>query len=289
MNKRGVFLFLFLLGACPASLFAQKENNIWYFGNKIGLDFHSIPPKPLQNSEMLAPEGCASVCDSAGNLLFYTGAGKVWNKKHQVMENGSGLLVNGSSTQSSVAVKKPGSYTEYYVFSADSYENPGDGVNYSVVDLSYNGGLGKVTEKNKKLYNGISSEKVTCVKNAKNDGYWIITHPVGSSAFYVYGFTVSGINTVPVISHTGTSYTYNPILGINGYLKASPNGKKLVACLGGINNSGIELFDFDNSTGIVSNGVILEEGYSFYGCSFSPNSKLLYATGHPKLLLQFDV
>lgn len=38
-------------------------------------------------------EACASISDSAGNLLFYTNGEKVWNKNHEVMPNGEGLEI----------------------------------------------------------------------------------------------------------------------------------------------------------------------------------------------------
>jgi hypothetical protein len=37
-------------------------------------------------------EGCATISNSSGQLLFYTDGITVYNRNHQVMPNGTGLL-----------------------------------------------------------------------------------------------------------------------------------------------------------------------------------------------------
>ena len=58
-------------------VFAQKETNIWYFGANAGLDFNSVSPVAITNSAMNQAEGCSTISDANGNLLFYT---NVFNK-----------------------------------------------------------------------------------------------------------------------------------------------------------------------------------------------------------------
>ncbi|TXI67741.1 MAG: hypothetical protein E6Q46_02540 [Flavobacterium sp.] len=72
--------------------FAQGEANIWYFGNKAGISFNSGVPVPLLDGQMQADEGCATLSDANGNLLFYTNGITVWNRNHQIMPNGTGLM-----------------------------------------------------------------------------------------------------------------------------------------------------------------------------------------------------
>ena len=78
---------------------SQKENNIWYFGNRAGLDFNSGTPVNLNNGKLLSIEGCTSICNASGQLLFYSNGMKVWNRNHQVMQNGNNLKGNVTSTQ----------------------------------------------------------------------------------------------------------------------------------------------------------------------------------------------
>jgi hypothetical protein len=75
-----------------------------------------------------------------------------------------------------------------------------------------------------------------------------------------------------------------------GYLKASPDGKRLAAAWQGSTwkeNGFIEVYDFDAATGMVSNAIpiAIPTGVDYsvsrrvpYGLSFSPDSRRLYAT-----------
>ena len=79
-----------MLVSMPA--FAQKETSVWYFGDNAGLDFKSGSPVALLDGALATREGCATICDNNGGILFYTEGTKVWNKNHQIMDNGTGLL-----------------------------------------------------------------------------------------------------------------------------------------------------------------------------------------------------
>src|ERR1051326_8915476 len=102
-----ILVLLALAGDTPA----QKPAMNWYFGQKAGLDFNSGTPVPVLGSSMWATEGCTSISDSNGNLLFYTYGDTVWNKNHQPMPNGFGLFGHQNSTQSALIVPLPGSST----------------------------------------------------------------------------------------------------------------------------------------------------------------------------------
>ena len=51
-------------------VFSQKEANIWYFGSFAGLDFNSGSPVALLDGQLETAEGCATISDANGNLLF---------------------------------------------------------------------------------------------------------------------------------------------------------------------------------------------------------------------------
>src|SRR6185295_10516236 len=91
----------------------------------------------LYNSAMSQYEGSASIADENGDLLFYTDGLSVWNKNHQIMPNGSGMLGNPSSTQSALIIPVPSSDSLYYIFVCD-----GGTAHYSQLDMTLNGGLG---------------------------------------------------------------------------------------------------------------------------------------------------
>ena len=68
---------LFLLALSPIYLKAQNEENIWFFGDSAGISFNSGKPGLLLGSKIATWEGCSTISDSLGNLLFYTDGEKV--------------------------------------------------------------------------------------------------------------------------------------------------------------------------------------------------------------------
>jgi hypothetical protein len=92
-----------------SSLLGQGEANNWYFGQFAAISFETSPPTALDNSAMFSLEGCATISDEDGVLLFYTDGLTVYNVLHEIMENGEGLLGGSSSTQSGIIVPMPGS------------------------------------------------------------------------------------------------------------------------------------------------------------------------------------
>ncbi|WP_140487091.1 T9SS type B sorting domain-containing protein [Flavobacterium sp. GSA192] len=271
MKKKILFIILLFLSLVS---YSQGEANIWYFGEYAGLDFNSGSPVPLTNGQLFTYEGCATISDSFGQLLFYTDGGYVFNRNHQVMVNGTGLMGNESSTQSAIIVKKPNSATIYYIFTSAEL-GTAKGVRYSEVDLSQDGGLGAVTSNKNILLVTPACEKLTAVKDKTGDAIWVITHGFGNNNFYAFSIDNMGVNQTPVISSTGV--VANPVDGIYsiGYIKVAPLGDKLI-CSNRL--SLVELFDFNNATGVVSNPRLITDKESNYGAEFSQSGKIAYIT-----------
>jgi len=251
-------------------------SSIWYFGANAGLDFKTEPPTPLLDGMVNTSEGCAAISDASGNLMFYTDGMTVWTKTHVAMPNGTGLLGNPSTSQSGIIVPDMSNANLFYVFSISAYSSCN--VTYSIVDMTLNGGLGDVTTKNTVLLTG-TTEMQNVVKSSDGTYWWYITQK--ESSIYAYKIESTGVNTTPVISTVGMSITSEI-----GYLKASPQGNKL-ACSYYFAGK-VQIFDFDASTGIVSNAVTLDLA-SAYGCEFSPDGNILYAAGFQTTLVQYDL
>ncbi|HOZ87944.1 MAG TPA: hypothetical protein PL029_09305, partial [Bacteroidia bacterium] len=249
---------------------AQFENAKWYFGGFVCLDFMTNPPTVLNNGALSTMEGCSTISDATGNLLFYSDGIKVWNKQHALMINGTGLNGGSSTTQSALIVKKPGSSSLYYVFTMGvSYPNYGGPLNYSIVDMTQAGGMGSVITKNV-FMDSICTEKLAAARHCNGVDAWIIMHSNHSNSFKAFLLSSSGLNINPVVSSVGTVHNS----GATGYLKVSPNGQKLGLA---VNQSGFELYDFDKATGIVSNPLMLGgQPQSPYGCEFSPDGSKFY-------------
>src|SRR5699024_9106970 len=175
------------------------------------------------------------------------------NANHELMQNGTGLYGDPSSTQSAIIIPVPGDDIRYIVFTADANALP-DGLNYSIVDMSLDNGLGAVLSNKKNiLLETPIAEKLTAAYHSNNEDIWVIAHKMESNEFLAYLVTNDGVNTNPIISAVGDNHVGGPLgNGAIGAIKISPDGKKL-ACAKLSFESGLELFDFDTSTGEVSN------------------------------------
>lgn len=120
MKSHIVLCLLFALFLREGSVCAQtpsKYANTWYFGGQAGMKFDGQnPPVALTDGKMSTLEGCSTISDKDGNLLFYTNGVFVWNSQHDTMINGDSLWGHFSSAQSALIVPKPGSNTIYYIF-----------------------------------------------------------------------------------------------------------------------------------------------------------------------------
>jgi len=290
MHKTGITYFvccLFILCLTTKSAFSQQGNN-WYFGEMAGITFNTNPPSALMDGKLNTYEGCTSISDATGNLLFYTDGSTVYNRNHVIMPNGTGLLGGASSTSSGIVIPKPGSNTIYYLFTAEPINATlVTTYAYSEIDMQLDGGLGDVvaSKKNIVLYTP-ATERLAAVKHANGIDYWIITKRFGDNRFLVYQVSCTGVNTTPVVSSIG--FVPTGIYDAIGALKVSPNGKKV--CMAVTGGAG-QLFDFDIATGMLSNLVELT-GYTFnriYGVEFSPNSKKLYISSNANWINQYDI
>jgi len=263
----------------------QGITSNWYFGIHAGLYFSATTPIILNNNAMFVTEGCATISDENGNLLFYTEGDTIWNKQHLPMANGSGLIGNSSSTQGSLIIKRPMSQSEYFVFTLDEMASA-NGLHYSVVNSILAAGLGSVTTKNAPLLQIPCSEKMTAVKHCNGVDFWVVVHAFNSSNFHAFLLTAAGVTSTAVISQVGSSHISQEWLGC---MKLSPNGKKLAVC--SYNTpSKVEIFDFNNTTGVIIAPVSFTVPF-VYGCEFSPDGNKLYATGNASgpCLFQWDL
>ncbi|MFC5271362.1 T9SS type A sorting domain-containing protein [Adhaeribacter terreus] len=282
-------LWLFIVLSKVSNVFGQKETANWFFGSGAGLDFNGSAPVATTNGSLHTLEGCSSISDSTGKLLFYTDGVKVWNRMHQVMANGTDLWGNWSTTQSALIVKQP-SLDLYYIFTVDfqagAFGNYG-GLAYSIVDMRLEDGLGAVTTKNTPLLTP-TAEKISAVHHRNGTDVWIMTQQWGSNAKYAWLLTGNGLNPTPAISRLGIVHN-NPVNGngqAQGHLKFSHNGQKAASTI--THNGLIELYDFDNSTGVLSNLKTLNMDDGYYALEFSPNDSILYTTSNTKLY-QFHI
>jgi hypothetical protein len=223
--KKGSLLFIFFVLIHLVS-FSQKQSYFWYFGNKAGLNFNQTPPQVLTNAKVGSIEGCASISDANGNLLFYTNGLSVVNRDHEIMVNGNGLLGDLSSTNNVVIVPLPGSDSIYYLFTIGATGQALKGFRYSIVNMKLQNGLGEVTVKNA-LLDDECFEKLAAVRHCNKKDVWITVRKWNTDQYFTYLVTASGINSTPVVSSTGLVISGLPNNAL-GTLKFSANGKKFI-------------------------------------------------------------
>ncbi|SFN35313.1 T9SS type B sorting domain-containing protein [Salegentibacter flavus] len=308
--KLSLFLLCILTLALSQPLMAQREAANWYFGDRAGLDFNTGVPVP-QTGNLQTVEGCATISDRLGNLLFYTDGIQVYDRQHNRMPNGYGLKGNVSSTQSAIIIPKPANPGKYYIFTVDKpdyyqiEDDPIEGVNYTEIDMSLNNGFGDVVPNRKNIHlitydpndatenEFKNSEKISAVNHADGSSFWVVTQFV--DRFLAFKVSAQGVNTTPVVSTTPNSVPprldeYNINVTAIGYLKISPDAKMMASvnsstALGsprtGTKKSGkVFLYNFDNLTGKVSDEQILLVDSYPYGVEFSPKSTKLYVTAN---------
>lgn len=260
----------------------------WHMAGNVHLDFSAGNPAVNNNSAMETFESNISYSDASGNLLFYSNMGRInnampsqstgllWNRNHEVMPNGN--LVDSVGCQSAenggIVIPDFNNPKIYHLYTTDCqetiwyYPSKHIGLRRTSINMALDGGLGDVIEKGTAIF-GDSTQRVgggiAATKHANGIDYWIVIHSLNYSGtnttFYTFLVTAGGISG-PYSQDIGTSEIYpSPI-------EISPSGNKIVY--------GQELFDFDNSTGQLSNPIDI--GYNPLGTSFSPNGALLYTT-----------
>lgn len=287
---------LIVICALCTSLFAQAQqghNKVWALGTKTGLDFNTSPPSIITTNISSANEGSATVADQNGNLQFYTNGTNVWNASGNIMPNGSNIngtgLNTASTTQAAVIVPFPGNANKYYLFSLTPVSNCRLFVN--VVDMTLDNGAGDIDttfQLRKTVLQGGLTEKMIAAPGC-NSSVWLLVHSNSSATFMAYHITVNGINLQPVISQAGNleGNKYN-----QGVMKYASETSKIMTCTFSANGSnlGLEVYDFDSSTGIVSAAILLDS-INAYGGTFSPNGSKVYAQAitSPGSVYQYDL
>lgn len=290
----------------PIAAYSQGESNVWYFGYNCGLDFNTTPPTALLDGELSTDEGCASICDASGKLLFYSNGETIWNREHQIMQNGNGLCGHFSTSQSATIVPIPYSETQYYIFTIAGQVGTWtgkEGLFYSIIDMALDDGKGAVTEKNVRLADYVT-EKQCVLRHENGRDIWLVSHRFDSDEFLSFLVSCTGISE-PVISRVGSIHKENTVCcetsSAIGCMKASPDNKRLATAwweVDSIDQTGgaatsckLEIFSFDNESGLVFDPISIKKRGRNYGVCFSPNSNILYLshTYFGSNILQYDL
>jgi len=293
MKIRNCLLLLFL-GLYFQSV-AQKEAYNWYFGQHAALNFSSGAPVSLAGSAMVAPNGCTSISDSAGNLLFYSNGKEVWNRNHMQMQNGYGLNGQEFAPQSALALKAPGSDSRYYLFTIGGGASDQYGAFYTTIDMLLDDGLGSVLpwQKNIPLVGADSvKDALGAIAFGDKEGYWVFVRSFTvQNKILAYLVDETGVHQQPVVSPG----IYNSSINVgSGTVKVSPDGRYLIYSPSQWvwNLPMTELYALNSYTGEATPVFRFDSGGVNWGAEFSANSEFLYLTpalSDSSYIVQFDM
>jgi hypothetical protein len=267
----------------------DQSNNIWYFGDGAGLDFNPDPndenapiPRPIAAAHpQNIPAGTSTVSDQAGQVLFFTDGQSVWDLNGALMQNGSDIGGSNTSSQGVLAVGVPTQPTLYYLFTTQASSSGTNVVSFSLVDIKAENstGVGNVVTKNNFLFSPSTEHSAALTAG---DITWVVFHELGNNTFRAYPVSSQGIGQA-VLSSVGSTHGYSSGIGA---MKFSPDGTKLAITRseGGCNR--VEIFDFNQQTGELSEYALLDLGCNgdVYGLEFSPDSDRIlvsYRDGGP--------
>lgn len=270
-------------------------NQNWVFGVGAELDFSSVPPIARNNGRLIdTNEGCSSISDANGNLLFYTDGLKVWDNTNQVRV--TGLRGNKSSTQSSIIVPVPAMSDEYYILTADGASGTDHHIAATQININTWNAQSILLQGAFDVTSTSPTEKITAIQKDNCSDFWLltvvqektaITGGVGRGILRIFEITSSGIQHY---SDTSLDETVRDL----GYLKASSDSKK-IAFANWVAHT-IILLDFDVVTGsinLITKQVISittvpisltnpqpnsQHSRCVYGIEFSPDNQFLYFT-----------
>jgi len=241
--------------------------------------------------------GNSSLCDSMGNLLFFTNGEKVYNANYALMSNGNNLNATNQNgiyqPQGALSLPFPAHNNWYRVLVSEIkvfspqlvtgvklYDNLVE-VNPSTPQVS------EVLLKNQVMIeDSLEYGQVTAVKHANGRDWWVLVPESHSNRYYTMLLDPTGLSLVDTQAVGDIFYA-----GL-GQAVFSPDGTKYVRANGIKTTTPTDLYiyDFDRCTGKLFNPIHLEyENWGFgTGCAISPNSRFLYAI-NANYIFQYDL
>ena len=319
-KKLGITLYLLSLFLCS---FSQHRSDKWMLGYglvtgiKPAMDFSSGVADTFSLTrpmEFFITD--ASICDTSGQLLFYTNGQQIENRFQSPLFNSSNFNSGWGQTfytrglgysQGAIILPDPGDNNRYYLLYVSNedffnYHIPNDtatyqdlepfNLSYTHIDMALDSGKGGVLigEKNINIINDtILLGRLTACRHANGRDWWLMVHKYYSDIFYKVLITPLGIATVdtqtigPLLLPSNGMWDFDR----TGQAFFSPNGQTFA--MSGPSNI-IDIYKFDRCTGLLDSAISInfpDTSAVVEGLSFSPNSRFLYVS-HFYNLYQYD-
>ena len=309
-----VFISILMLIIIVLPSRAQQHDYNWIFGA------YTYPDEPNANGNIINFSGDtvniemyqkdkrtnyynATYSDASGQLKFWSNGCEIYNPDSEILENGDtlnpGLVYDNfcddqftgsyvSAYQSMICLPDLQDENKVYVFHKWS---PWDLLNdfhriyYTVIDFT-NNDEGIVTKKNIELIGDTSSGLISATKDDDYDSWWIVTPEKWGAGHYVYKLEADSV-LAPIYFGNGAVLTDNN--QGESASSFSPDGTKY-AIFG--EADGLRIYDFDNTSGTLSNYEFISAPMDFVGGSvglaFSSSGRYLY-TSHRRKIYQYDM
>lgn len=276
------------------SVHAQFNSDNLYFGEGIILNKNT---QSIDSGQFGFSASANSINIQTGNYIFTDGF-RVYNFQNQIIDAGDSLaifitpfdidtngnyLFSSNSVMSSILLPYPENNNHFVLFSNMRSNSSGIqgwmenrmGINYSVIDMNQNGGLGKVIQKNIQLVHDTVCQGICAIQHANGRDWWIFTRKPQSGKMYRILLDPTGIHLDSIPLHLPDGYGC-----YTSQLAFSPSGNYFANMLSGPNLNIVQLFSFDRCTGDftfikewpIDNGVFGNP----LGIAFSPNEQFLY-------------
>ncbi len=303
-----VFLLLLSFLVAEGGM-GQARNANWVFADGMWMAFTDSSMTMLP-SPYSGPARSACISDTDGQFLLLVDDTGIRSNLFDLVGGGSAAEMGWTSPGANYLIlPKPGVPDTYCIFINEGTPLARAGV----VELSIdqNSGAGQVLGPTS-WYMEHASAKLTATTVDAGTGYWVVQHADSGDAFLAFHLTAQGLDTVPVISHVGATYTLGAFTFSNwdgwGPMKFSFQGDKLAAIANGVeaDSNALELFHFNRGNGSLdlwahllprayrwSNGVWVVDdilNFRFFtGFEFDPDGMHMYAAYSDTLLNHYSI
>ncbi len=245
----------------------------------------------------------SSICDKKGVFRYISGGCSILDKNQNFLLNGKGLnlgfMYEGHcfdgwgdypTWNGLIFLPMPSDTTKYILYhqsmEKDSQEHyPPRKLNYSIVDVTLNNGIGDVTKKNESiLYNRLSKVGIQACRHGNGRDWWIVAPQKGFQGYYTTLLNPQGVGMPQYQKISNDTLIEYDFAGQSVF---SPDGTTYVRADPA---NGVFTMNFDRCTGKLSNLMSLQDTLngSCVGVAISPNSRYLYVARR-NWLLQYDL
>lgn len=253
----------------------SKLDYHWTFGAGCHIEFPGGgDPVLALDHGFSSNEGCATISDSNGNLLFYTDGASLYDSAHSLIGPLGGT---SNACNSAIIIPPAGGGSLYHIFTVGDWDSSANikPLHHSTVQVSGGVTLNSGPTDLNAFGPKRTAEKLAATSHADCDKYWLVSVDIDagrSGAGALHAMLIDS-DLAPTAS-ISTPYPYSTFWGFCA--KFSPDGMLLAV----VSESTIDILNFDRATGVFTKHSQVTNCDTPYGVEFSPNGQHLYFTSY---------